>query len=125
MIEGVEGDITQLAVDAIVNAANTSLLGDGGVNDAIHRAAGRELELACRESELLASCYRRSREVARDAGASTIAFPAISTGVYLTPAEQAARITVETVRSHGDKFGGIMLHCFSAQPAERHRAAVA
>ncbi len=162
MIEVVEGDITKLAVDAIVNAANTSLLGGGGVDGAIHRAAGRELELACRmlngckvgdakltegfklparfivhtvgpvwnggthgESELLASCYRRSREVARDAGASTIAFPAISTGVYLTPAEQAARIAVETVRSHGEGFAGIMLCCFSAQSAERHRAALA
>ena len=161
MIE-VEGDITQLAVDAIVNAANTRLLGDGGVNDAIHRAAGRMLELTCRmlngckvgdaklaegfklaarfivhavgpvwnggthgESELLASCYRRSLEVARDAGASPIAFPAISSGVYRNPAEQVARITVETVRSHGEGFAGMMLCCFSAQSAERRWAALA
>lgn len=128
-IEVVQGDITRLDVDAIVNAANTSLLGGGGVDGAIHRAAGPELVLECRmlhgcrtgqakvtrgyrlparwvihtvgpvwqggqagEDELLASCYRESLNIARQKELHTVAFPAISTGVYRFPVHRAARI---------------------------------
>jgi O-acetyl-ADP-ribose deacetylase (regulator of RNase III) len=136
-IEPVRGDITTEEVDAVVNAANEALAGGGGVDGAIHRAAGqRELQEACRalggcptgearatpgfrltapwiihavgprwrggdkgEPEQLASCYRRSLEVADELSARSVAFPAISTGIYGYPAEDAARIAVETVRS--------------------------
>jgi O-acetyl-ADP-ribose deacetylase (regulator of RNase III) len=136
-IEAVQGDITRQEVDAIVNAANQSLRGGGGVDGAIHRAAGAaELQEACAglggcptgdakatpgfhlparwivhavgpryrdgrhgEPELLASCYRRALEVADEVGARSVAFPAISTGIYGYPADEAASIAVRTLQS--------------------------
>lgn len=136
----VRGDITQIAVDAVVNAANSSLLGGGGVDGAIHRAGGPEILAECRalraaryrdglptgqavattagrlparwvihtvgpvhstredRSELLASCYRESLRVADELGAATVAFPAVSAGIYGWPMDDAARIAVTTVR---------------------------
>ncbi|MGW7337810.1 O-acetyl-ADP-ribose deacetylase [Streptomyces sp. NPDC054808] len=137
----VQGDITREHVDAIVNAANSSLLGGGGVDGAIHRRGGPAILAECRRlraghlgkglptgravattagdldarwvihtvgpvhsaaedrSDLLASCYRESLRVADELGARTVAFPAISTGVYRWPLDDAARIAVETVRT--------------------------
>lgn len=133
-----QGDITTLDVDAVVNAANESLLGGGGVDGAIHRAAGPGLLAECRgiggcstgqaritgghdlrarhvihtvgpvwmggtrdEDALLASAYRESLALAREAGLRTVAFPAISTGIFGFPADRAARIAVDTIRAEG------------------------
>lgn len=150
----VRADITELQVDAIVNAANSSLLGGGGVDGAIHRAAGPELLAACRalhgcatgdakatpgfrlparwvfhavgpvwhggdqhEDSLLAGCYRRCLELAREHHVASIAFPAISTGVYHFPAERAARIALETVSAQVEESGVAVVRfvCFSAE----------
>lgn len=157
-------DITTLQVDAIVNAANAQLAGGGGVDGAIHRAAGPRLLEACRriggcptgearltdgfalparhvihtvgpvwsggdrgEDALLAAAYRASLSVATDARAASVAFPAISTGVYGFPAERAARIAVGTVADWlGTQPGAldeIVFCCFSDESADHHTAA--
>jgi len=163
-IEVVEGDITRLEVEVVVNAANTSLLGGGGVDGAIHRAAGPELLAACRalggcetgqavmtpgyrlgarhiihtvgpiwrggdrdEAELLASCYRRSLELAAEAGARTIAFPMISTGAYRFPLDEAARVAVAVLLEHigaSDLPELIILCTFDAAATAAVRAAL-
>src|SRR5258706_11094914 len=163
-IQPLQADITTLDVDAIVNAANRSLLGGGGVDGAIHRAAGPELLAECRtlggcdtgsakitrgyhlkakhvihavgpvwsgggkgEDELLASCYRASLALAAEHRLASIAFPAISTGVYAFPADRAARIAVGTVVgdiAHSSRgIARVVLCCFSPESAERHRDA--
>lgn len=159
-----QGDITKEAVDAIVNAANSSLLGGGGVDGAIHRAAGPELLTECaglggcpageakttkgcrlpakyvihtvgpiwrggknNEEAVLAAAYRNSLAEAVRVGAKTVAFPAISTGVYHFPQPRAAQIAVETVanflESHSE-IEEVRLVCFSAESKELHEKAV-
>ena len=157
-IEVVTADITTLAVDAIVNAANESLLGGGGVDGAIHAAAGPGLLAECRtlggcatgdakatgghrlparwvihtvgpvwhggdrgEDDLLASCYRRSLAVADDLGARSIAFPAISTGVYRFPRSRAAAIAVDTLRSTPTAVERTLLVAFDEETAQLYR----
>jgi O-acetyl-ADP-ribose deacetylase (regulator of RNase III) len=155
-------DITTERVDAVVNAANTSLLGGGGVDGAIHRAAGPELLEACRrlggcafgdakatpafalsatwiihtvgpiwqgghsgEARLLASCYRRSLEVADELGARSVAFPAISTGAYRYPIAEATRIAVDTVRGTITNVEVVRFVCFDPAVHERYERALA
>ncbi len=163
-LEVMTGDITRLAVDAIVNAANSSLRGGGGVDGAIHRAAGPQLLAECRtlggcptgearitagyrlkasriihtvgpvwrggkagEDEALASCYRASLELARAHRLSSIAFPAISTGVYGFPKARAAGIAVATVRASlgdADNPARIVFCCFDEATARLYRQAI-
>ena len=158
------GDITKLDVDAIVNAANSSLLGGGGVDGAIHRAAGPELLEECRtlngcptgqakatkgyrlkanyvihtvgpvwhgggrgEARLLESCYRNSLGLALELGCRTVAFPAISTGVYHYPLEQAAVIAVSTVRAFQREHPDgpqVTLVCFNAAAEAAYQKAL-
>ena len=159
------GDITKLDVEAIVNAANSSLLGGGSVDGAIHRAAGPELLAECRmrngcktgeakltkgyrlparyiihtvgpvwqgggkgEAELLASCYRRSLELAAGRECRTVAFPAISTGVYRYPKDEATEIAVATVGTFVTQNAlpqTVTFCCFDAPTAELYRRVVA
>jgi O-acetyl-ADP-ribose deacetylase (regulator of RNase III) len=162
----VVGDITTLDVDAIVNAANRSLLGGGGVDGAIHRAAGPELLAECEtlggcetgsakitrgyklkarhvihavgpvwhgggknEDALLAGCYSTALDLAAEHKLVSIAFPAISTGVYHFPPDRAARVAVGTVASeiaaHPRGMQRVVFCCFSAASAEHHKAAFA
>ena len=152
LIKVIKDDITQLEVDAIVNAANKSLLGGGGVDGAIHRAAGPELLEECKtldgcetgeakltkgynlkaryvihtvgpvwdggtsgEDQLLANCYQNSLQLANEKGLKSIAFPAISTGVYRFPIDRACRIVLESIRNYlksNDSLNKIYLVCF-------------
>jgi len=164
-LEVVVADITTLRVDAIVNAANTSLLGGGGVDGAIHRAAGPELKQECRtlrgcetggakitkgyrlpakhvihavgpvwngghrgEDDLLASCYRRAIELCGANNLASVAFPAISTGIYRVPADRAAEIAISTTVKVLDKTPAVehvIFCCFSQESARLHESALA
>jgi O-acetyl-ADP-ribose deacetylase (regulator of RNase III) len=164
-IEVLQGDITKLSVDAIVNAANNTLLGGGGVDGAIHRAAGPRLVAECAtlggcrtgdakitkgynlsakwvihtvgpvwhggergEAGLLASCYRRSLELAVQNGVGTIAFPSISTGVYGYPIEKACRVAIPEVQLFLNKascVNKVMFVCFGAGDLAVYKAAMA
>ena len=154
------GDITVQVTDAIVNAANSSLLGGGGVDGAIHRAAGPELVERCRplggcnvgdakatpgfalparwiihtvgpvwrggglgEPALLASCYRRCLAVADELGAETVAFPAISTGIYGYPSDEAARVALDTVLGAGTDVKQVVFVCFDRSTEQAYRTA--
>jgi O-acetyl-ADP-ribose deacetylase (regulator of RNase III) len=156
----VRGDITTQTVDAIVNAANSSLLGGGGVDGAIHRAGGPEILAECRllggcevgeakattagllparyvihtvgpfwrgggfgEPELLAACHRRSLDVARELGARTVAFPAISCGVYGYPVQLAAPVAIRTVREHAHDLDLVRFVLFGDETYEAFAAA--
>lgn len=149
----VQGDITKLKVDAIVNAAQNSLIRGGGVDGAIHQAGGPELQKECltlggcetgdakatkayhlpakyvihtvgpvwrprhldgTEDDQLASCYRRSLEVARGLGVNSVAFPAISTGIYGFPQERAAKIAIREVQVHGQSLEVVFV-CFDSE----------
>ena len=159
------GDITTLALDAIVNAANESLLGGGGVDGAIHRAAGPELLAECRtlggcptgearitrgyrlparfiihtvgpvwrggacgEAEQLAACYRNSLALARGHSLRSIGFPAISTGVYGYPTEEAAEVAARAVadvlQEEPEAFNSVVFVCFSAEAESLYAAAI-
>jgi O-acetyl-ADP-ribose deacetylase len=164
-LEVVVADITTLRVDVIVNAANRSLLGGGGVDGAIHRAAGPELLAECRtlhgcetggakitlgyrlqalhvihavgpvwhggnegEDQALASCYRSAIELCRSNGLASLAFPAISTGIYRFPADRASRIavaaTIEALQA-APALNRVIFCCFSGESARLHEVALA
>ncbi|MEP6841493.1 MAG: O-acetyl-ADP-ribose deacetylase [Bradyrhizobium sp.] len=164
-LEVIVADITTLSVDAIVNAANSSLVGGGGVDGAIHRGAGPELLAECRtlngcatgdakitrgyrlpaghvihavgpvwnggnagEDELLASCYRRALEICQANALSSVAFPAISTGVYGFPSDRAADIAVTTIAdalAAAPDVTRVVFCCFSRDSARLHETALA
>jgi len=164
-LEVIVADITTLSVDAIVNAANSSLLGGGGVDGAIHRAAGPELVAECRmlhgcntgdakitqgyrlkarhvihtvgpvwnggdlgEDDLLASCYRRSIELCQKHGLASVAFPAISTGIYRFPAERAAGIASKSIVDAlpaAPAVTRVIFCCFSDASGRLHEEALA
>jgi len=165
ILEVVQADITTLQVDAIVNAANSTLLGGGGVDGAIHRAAGPALLEECRllngcntgeakitrgyhlpakfvihtvgpvwhggtmnEAELLAACYRNSLDIAQKNNVKSIAFPAISTGVYGYPVEAAALIAVQTIGTHllnAPTIEKIIYCCFSKKDLQIYQKVLA
>lgn len=159
MLDVLQADITTLQVDAIVNAANSSLLGGGGVDGAIHRAAGPQLVEACRplggcppgqakitpgfnlpakfvihtvgpvwhggdqgEADVLESCYRNSLDLALSNSVKSIAFPAISTGVYGYPKAEAAKIALKVLKEYQDQFEQVIACCHSGKDIEIYKA---